>query len=98
KTVALTLIVVLAMVPSAYAANKFPDYPVRQAGDYAVTTQMDGVTIGVQPVEDLNDQKTYFNTELTPKGFVPIFIVIQNGSKGDSFVFDKTSIRYGSVD
>jgi len=88
-------LVVLSLVQPGYAADKFPDYPVRPAGDYAVKVEKSGLTIGVQPVEDLKEQKTYFNTELTPKGFVPVFVVIQNGSTDDSFLFDKTGVTYG---
>jgi hypothetical protein len=89
--------VVLSLAPAVYTAEKFPDYPVRPAGDYAVTAEKAGLTIGVQPVEDLKDQKTYFDAELTPKGFIPVFIVMQNGSNGDSFLFDKTGVTYGAV-
>jgi hypothetical protein len=88
----------LSLVPPVYAAQKFPDYPVRPAGDYAVTAERAGLIIGVQPVEDPKEQKTYFHTELTPKGFIPVFIVMLNGSSGDSFLFDKTGITYGPVD
>jgi hypothetical protein len=70
---------------------------VRPAGEYAVTAERAGLTIGVQPVEDLKDQKTYFNTELTPKGFIPVLIVIQNGSTGDSFLFEKSNLGYAGV-
>jgi len=91
-------LVVLSLVQPGYAADKFPDYPVRPAGDYAVKVEKSGLTIGVQPVEDLKEQKTYFNTELTPKGFVPVFVVIQNGSTDDSFLFDKTGVTYGPAD
>jgi hypothetical protein len=63
----ISTLVVLSLVPHVHAADKFPDYPVRKAGDYAVTAEKAGLTIGVQPVEDLKDQKTYFNTELTPE-------------------------------
>ena len=70
------ILVALSLVPPAYAADKFPDYPVRPASDYAVKTEKAGVTVGVQPIEDLKEQKTYFHTELSPKGFVPVFVVI----------------------
>jgi hypothetical protein len=90
-------LVVLSQALPVYTANKFPDYPVRQAGEYDVTAERAGVTIGVQPVEDLKDQKTYFDVELTPKGFVPVFIVIQNATGSDSFLFQKTNIGYGGV-
>lgn len=88
-------IIVLSLALPSYSGHKFPDYPVRPAGDYAVTAEKGDVTIGVQPVEDLKEQKTYFETTLTPKGFVPVFIVLQNGSNTDSFLFDKTRVSYG---
>jgi hypothetical protein len=91
-------LVALSLVPPIYAADKFPDYPVRKAGEYAVTAEKAGLTIGVQPVEDPKDQKTYFNTVLTAQGFLPVFIVLQNGSSGDSFLFDKTGVTYGPAD
>lgn len=88
--------VILSLALPVCAADKFPDYPVRPAGEYAVTTGQAGLIVGVQAVEDLQEQKTYFNTELTPKGFVPVFVVIQNESSGDSFLFDKTKLAYGN--
>lgn len=90
--------VALLFVQPAYTADKFPDYPVRPAGDYSVKTEKAGLTIGIQPVEDLKEQKTYFHTELSPKGFVPVFVVIQNAVDGDSFLFDKSGITYGPAD
>lgn len=84
----------LLLVQLGYAAHHFPDYPVRPAGEYAVKVERFGLTIGVEPVEELKDQKTYFNTELTPKGFIPVFIVIQNGSSKDSFIFQRTNVGY----
>lgn len=89
---------VLVLAPAFYGEQKFPDYPVHAAGSYAVTAQTAGLAIGVQPVEDLKDQKIFFDTELTPKGFIPVFIVIENQSKEDSFLFDKSAVTYGSAD
>ena len=48
--------------------------------------------IGLQPVENINDQQTYFRTEFPRKGFVPVFLVIHNGSKSESVLFDKSKI------
>jgi hypothetical protein len=92
------IFVALLLVQPAYTAHKFPDYPVRPAGDYSVKTEKAGLTIGVQPVEDLKEQKTYFHTELSPKGFVPVFVVIQNAADGDGFLFDKSGITCGPSD
>jgi hypothetical protein len=92
------IFVALLLIQPAYVTDKFPDYPVRPASDYFVKTEKVGLTIGVQPVEDLKEQKTYFHTELSPKGFVPVFVVIQNATDGDSFLFDKSGITYGPTD
>ena len=94
----LCTLVALSLVPPVYAASAFQEYPLSQAGDYAVSTQTAGLTIGVKAVENLKEQETYFHTELTPKGFVPVFVVIQNGSSGDGFLFDKTKVTYGPAD
>jgi hypothetical protein len=91
-------LVALTLAPAFHAEEKFANYPVHPAASYTATVQNAGLTIGGQPVEDLKDQKTYFDTELTPKGFIPIFIVIENQSKEDSFLFNKSGVTYGPAD
>lgn len=90
-------LVALSLMQPVYADTKFPEYPVRPAGEYAVKAEKAGLIIGIQPVEDPKDQNTYFNTELTSKGVIPVFVVLQNVSSGDSFLFDKSSITYGQA-
>jgi len=88
---------VLCLGFAAGAARKFPEYPVRAAGEYTIAVEKSGLVIGVQPIEGLAEQKTYFGAELTPKGFIPVFVVIQNGSSGDSFLFEKSNVGYAGV-
>ncbi len=90
-------LVALLLARSAFAGHKFPDYDVRSVDDYPVTAEKGELKIGVQPIEDLKEQKTYFATELTPKGFIPVFVVIQNGSSADSFLFEKSNVGYAGV-
>ena len=85
---------VLLLSP-AYAQQKFPEFPLHAADSYAVKAESAGLVIGVQPVEDPKEQKTYFDTELAPRGFIPVFIVIENRSKEDSFLFDKSAVTCG---
>jgi hypothetical protein len=92
------MLIVLSLVQAAYAGPRFPDYPARKASDCAVKVEKAGLKIGIQPLVDLKEQKTYFNTELTAQGFLPVYIVLENGSSGDSFLFDKTGITYGPAD
>jgi hypothetical protein len=87
----------LALSLSAGAAIHFPDYPVKHAAAYGFTTAAAGLTIGVEPVEDPKDQENYFHAGLTTKGFLPIFIVIENNSADDSFLFDKAALTFGAT-
>lgn len=96
-TIAITATLVYLFAQSAVAAQKFPDYPVRPASEYATHTGRNGVNIGVEPVEDPDEQKTYFAAKLTPNGFIPVFLVIENGSATDTFLFDQTNIGYGGA-
>lgn len=91
------IICLLSLALAVTAADRYADYPVHPAASYAITAADSGLTIGLEPVEDLKDQKTYFDTELTPKGFIPVFLVIENKSKDDSFIFDKSAVTYGPV-
>ncbi len=88
-------LVALFLMPSVYAAHKFPDYPVRPAGEYANKVAKGGLIVAVEPVEDPEPQKTYFNSHLGPKGILPVFIVIQNTSATDSYLFDRSAVGLG---
>jgi hypothetical protein len=88
-------ICLLSLALAVPAADKYADYPVRPAASYAITAANSGLSIGLEPVEDLKNQKTYFDTELTPKGFIPVFLVMENKSKDDSFIFDRSAVTYG---
>jgi len=90
-------VVVLSLGTPAYTSDKFPDYPVHPAGDYAVKAEKDGVIVGVEPVENIKEQKTYFDTDLAAKGFVPVFIVVQNQSSENSFLFEKSNVGYTGI-
>jgi len=90
-----SLLVVLSLVSPAYAGTKFADYPQRKASECTIKVNKLGLVVGIQPVEDQNDQKTYFNTDLTKKGFIPVYVVIENQSSTDSFLFDKAGVKVG---
>jgi hypothetical protein len=89
------ILVVSYFVQSAYAAPRFADYPPRKASECAFKAAKSGLIVGVQPVEDLGDQKSYFSSDLKQKGFIPVYVVIENQSSEDSFLFDKTGVKIG---
>jgi hypothetical protein len=77
------------LVPTLCFPLAFPTYPVRAASDYALKAEQSSLTIGVQPLDNPDEQKTYFHTKLSPKGFLPVFVVIHNAAATESYIFDK---------
>ena len=90
-------LVVLSCVSPIYAAHKFPDYPVRPAGEYADKVAKAGLIVAVESVEDPEQQKTYFNSHLSSKGMLPVFIIIQNNSATDTYLFDSSGVGLADV-
>ncbi len=91
-------LMILTCVAPAHSAQKFPDYPVRQPSDYSISARQEEVSIGLQSVESVEDQQTYFHTALSPNGFLPVLVVVHNQSKSDSLLLDKAGISYGLGD
>jgi hypothetical protein len=90
-------VVLLLAAAATGAAERFPDYPVRPTGQYAVHVERSGVSIGAEPIEDLNDQKAYFDAKLTLRGFIPVFVLIRNDSTVNTFLFDQTNVGFGGA-
>jgi hypothetical protein len=69
------------------ATTKFPDFPppsadqLRKAGDQYLG-------VGVYVMDDIAQQKTYFETELSHSGVIPIWVSISNLSSDQTFLFD----------
>ncbi len=91
-------IILLASAAPVRSAQEFPDYPVRQPHNYSISARQDEVSIGLEPVESVQDQQEYFHSALSPKGFLPVLVVIHNRSKHASLLLDKGEISYGLGD
>jgi len=85
------ILVTLSLVSLAYA-HKFPDYPVRAAGEYENKVAKASLIVAVEPVDDPAQQKTYFNSHLSSKGILPVFLVLQNNSSADTYLFDSSAV------
>ncbi len=79
------------------AAAKYPNYPVRMVGDYTISVEKAGFAIGVETLDDPKEQRVYFKAEMTRQGLVPVFVVMQNRSIGDTFLFDVRKAAYWPV-
>ena len=88
---------VLFLAQPGYASHYFPDYPVRPAAEYTNKVAKAGLIVAVEPVEDPEQQKTYFGSHLSSAGILPVFIVIQNISATDTYLFDKSAVGLGDA-
>ena len=85
-------IAMLTSPASVNAGPKFTPYPEHRVSDCAVKADKGDISVGAQPVEDTKDQKAYFATEMTEKGYLPVYVVIENRSSADSYLFDKSNV------
>jgi len=69
------------------AAKKFPDFPPPPA-DQLKTAGDQNLAVGVYVMDDLVQQKTYFDTELSRSGITPVWVSISNLSTDRTFLFD----------
>lgn len=74
------------------AGTKFEVYPDRKASDCAVKALREGLAVGAQSMDDVKDQKTYFGTDMTEKGYLPVYLVVENNASSDSYLFDKSNV------
>jgi len=94
---AICTLAVLSLADPVYASHHFPDYPVRSPDAYPNKVTKAGLIVAVEPVEDPEQQKTYFNSHLGSKGMLPVFIVIQNDSATDTYLFDSSAVGLADV-
>jgi hypothetical protein len=85
------------LVTPANAVTKFAPYPDREASACVAKAERDGLLVGAQPLEDARDQKAYFGTEMTPKGYLPVYIVVENKSGSDTYFFDKANVAQANA-
>jgi hypothetical protein len=88
---------IFLLAPLVLAVTTFPDYPAKHAKECLVSVENQGVTVGLEPIVTVQEQKTYFGVNLTKKRFVPVFVVIENGMSINSAIFDKSKVTYGAT-
>jgi len=87
----LSVLAALSAVRPSYGSHHFPDYPVRSASEYPNKVAKAGIVVAVEPVDDEDQQKIYFNSRLSTKGILAVFLVVENTSGTDTYLFDKSA-------
>ncbi len=89
------LAIVSVTAQPVLAGHRFVDYPVRPVEEYANKVIVKGLIVAVQPLEDVNEQKTYFGTNLSHRGILPVLVVVQNTSASDTCLLDQSEVGLG---
>lgn len=92
-----SVFLVFFLVPFALAVTTFADYPQKLAKECRVSGEKDGVVVGLDPVDDRKAEDQFFGANLAKKGFVAVFVVIENGPDSESRIFDTSKITYGAA-
>jgi hypothetical protein len=75
-------------------AASFPEFPVKPVSEYANVVAKSGVVVAAIPMEEPLDQQKYFGMDLRSRGYVPVFLVIENQTSTESFLLGKEGLRY----
>lgn len=76
-------------------AASFPDYPVKAATDYSSAVAKSGLTVAAIPMDDPQDQLKYFGMDMTSRGYIPVFVVLENQTSAESFLLSKEAMMFG---
>jgi hypothetical protein len=88
---------VLFLIALSCAAASFPEYPLKRAVEYGNVVSKSGIVVAAVPVEDPEDQRKYFGMDLKVKGYVPVFLVMENEAPVDSFLLGKEALTYSAA-
>ena len=89
-----TALVLFCMALPCLAAS-FPDYPVKPASEYPNIVVKSNLAVAAVPIDDTLDQYKYFGMDLKSKGFLAVFLVMENRASNDSFLLQKEALMYG---
>lgn len=89
------LLAAVLVVQPSYGSHHFPDYPVRPVAEYDNKVVKGSLIVAVEAVEGADQQKTYFDSRLSGRGILPVFLVIKNTSTTDTYLFDKSAVGLG---
>jgi hypothetical protein len=89
------LAIVSVTAQPVQAGHRFVDYPLRPVEEYANKAIVKGFIVAVQPLEDVDEQKTYFGKNLSRRGILPVLIVVRNTSASDTCLLDKSEVGLG---
>lgn len=92
KITVMAALVLLWTASPISAGTKFETYPDKKASECTANVLKDGLAVGAQAMDEPRDQKMYFGTNMTEKGYLPVYVVVENNAGADSYLFDKSNV------
>ncbi|MGA2992479.1 MAG: hypothetical protein ABSD88_18580 [Candidatus Korobacteraceae bacterium] len=97
KIVSLAL-VVSVLISGVCAEQQFADFQPLAASQYPSYQEHQGIGIAVVPVFDVSSQNRYLGINLLGRGFLPIYIVIENHSNLQGAILLRDEVLYSHDD
>lgn len=85
---------VLWLTP-AVRACQYPDYQPNAATEYSSYQEQQGIGIAVVPMFDRSAQKHYLGTDFSARGFLPVYVVIENHGNPRGAILLRDHVLYG---
>ena len=78
--------------------GEYPDYEPLAASQYSSYQEHQGIGMAVVPMFDRSAQKHYLGTDLSARGFLPVYVVIENHGNPRSAILLRDHVLYGHDD
>jgi len=75
----------------------YGQYHAKQVKDCSIKTEAGDVAIGLDPIENVDEQQSYFGTDLQKRAIVPVLVLIENRGASTSVLFDRSKVTYGAA-
>ncbi|MBT3879015.1 MAG: hypothetical protein HOF76_08175 [Candidatus Scalindua sp.] len=87
----------LALTSISCTTLTVPEYEVPVIDKHTLVERHDNVVVAVFPMQDQNEQKIYFGSNLTDHGVLPIFLLVRNSSSR-SYLLSSNQVQIDSTE
>lgn len=88
------ILIVIFILSLMASAQDFPNYPMQSASEYPNSQTKDGVHAALQLLSDVTEQKKYLGVNLSEQGFLPVLMVVENGTEGSSVLLQTELVTH----
>lgn len=83
------LLAVALLVGGCSRAKKLPNYPTQPPSSYPYSQVKDGLAVSIRPLTNSQESETYFDTDLSSRGILALFVSAENQGAPSTFILLK---------